>query len=209
MQGSMPSRAYVDRSDWHRSKPDGWRFRFAARGLCGRGWQRQVMVPALDMFLEMDQQFIDLEQLREILADEMFEGLRRRREDILNARVKDILAASRMAARQRMAQSLPMLRPPCLPTDAPDADAARQESRYQRTGQHVVGYCGLRNKADLIADTAAEDQQRAAAQNPGVQKMAADKQHMQMATDGKLQSIDAEQAPDMHTVKCKERVIAT
>ena len=39
-----------------------------------------------------------------------------------------------------------------------------------------------------------EDQQQAAAQNPGVQKMAADKQHMQMATDGKLQSIDADNA---------------
>ena len=114
----------------------------------------QVIVPALNMFFEMDKQLLDMEQLREILDDEMFEAYEGDHLDILNARVKfDVLAASRMTSRQRMAQSLPMLLQSLL-TD-PMHQMLTQQGKKVDVNEAVnmwFDIAGWKNKATLIAD---------------------------------------------------------
>ena len=158
----------------------------------------QVMIPALDMFFELTKQFMDPEQIREILSDEMEQAWEGDVEDILNARVKfDILAAAHMVARQRMAQSLPMLATSLL-TD-PMHQMLTAQGKKVDINELVnmwMDISGWRNKADLIVDMTAEDQQRAAMQNAGVQQMLANQNKQKGKTDSDLQKIDAQGSVD-------------
>lgn len=156
----------------------------------------QVIIPALDMFFEMDKQLLEMEELRQILDDEMFEAYDGDHVDILNARVKfDVLAASQMMVRQRMAQALPMMLQSFL-TD-PMHTMLTQQGKKLDINELVNMYYdinGWRNKNSLIVDMSPEDQQRAAVQNPAMQKMMVDKAKTQNQTNSKLQILDSDNA---------------
>ncbi len=156
----------------------------------------QVIIPALDMFFEMDKQLLDMEQLRNVLDDELLKAYEGDHVDILNAKVTfDVLAASRMVARQRMAQSLPMLAQSLL-TDPMHQMLGAQGKKIDINELVNMWFdiSGWKNKSSLIVDMTAEDQQRAAVQNPAMQKMMVDKAKIQGQTDSKLQVQDSDNA---------------
>jgi hypothetical protein len=156
----------------------------------------QVIVPALDMFFEMDKQLLEPEQLRGILNDEMDQAWEGDDLDILNARVSfDVLAASRMVARQRMAQSLPILAQSLL-TDPMHAMLSQQGKKLEVNELVNMWFdiSGWKSKSSLIVDMTEEDKTRLAMQNPAMQQMMAQKAKTQAETDSKLQILDADNA---------------
>lgn len=156
----------------------------------------QVIIPTLDMFFEMDKQLLEMEQLREILDDEMFSAYTGDAVKLLNARVKfDVEAASSMGARQRMAQSLPMMAQTFL-TDPMHQmlQAQGKKLNVDELANMWFQISGWKNKSSLIVDMTPEDQQRAAMENPAVQKMMADKANIAAQTQSKLQIQDSDNA---------------
>lgn len=156
----------------------------------------QVIVPALDMFFEMDKQLLDMELLRDILDDEMLQAYEGDHVDILNARVTfDVLAASKMTARQRMAQALPMIMQSIL-TD-PMHSMLTQQGKKVDVNELINMYfdvIGWRNKTALVTDMTPEDQQRAMATNPAVINANAAAQRQNANIQGKLAAIDSDNA---------------
>jgi hypothetical protein len=158
----------------------------------------QVFIPVLNMFFELTKQLMDPQQIREILSEEMDKAWEGDVEDILNARVKfDILAAARMVARQRMAQSLPILATSLL-TD-PMHQMLTAQGKKVDINELVnmwMDVSGWKNKSALIIDMTEEDEQRAAMQNPGVQQVMANQKKQAGKTDSDLQKIDAQGSVD-------------
>lgn len=156
----------------------------------------QVLIPVLNLFFEMDRQLLEPSQLRAILNDEMAQAYEGDELDILNARVSfDVLAASRMVARQRMAQSLPMLAQSLL--TEPLHTMLTQQNKKLDVNELVrmwFDISGWKNKTSLIVDMTQEDQQRAAAQNPANQKIAVQNAKLQGETNSKLQILDSDNA---------------
>ncbi len=156
----------------------------------------QVLVPTLDMFFEMSKQLIDMEQLRAILDDEMLQAYEGDHVDILNAKVHfDVLAASRMVVRQRMAQALPMLLQSLL-TDPMHTMLTQQGMKVDVNEAINMWFdvVGWKNKASLIVAMTPEDQQRAAASNPMLIKQQGEMAKQKQAGQDKLSAIDADNA---------------
>ena len=156
----------------------------------------QVFIPALNLFFEMDKQLMEMEEIRDILEDELFDAYEGDHLDLLNARVRfDVLAASRMVARQRMAQSLPMLAQTLL------TDPLHQMLQIQGKKISVDELCnmwfdiaGWKNKTSLVVDMTDDDKQRLAAQQPGNQQIATNNAKIQAQTQSKLQVQDSDNA---------------
>ncbi len=156
----------------------------------------QVLVPVLYMFFEMDKQLIEMEQLRAILDDEMLQAYEGDHLDILNARVRfDVLAASRMVVRQRMAQALPMLLQSLL-TDPMHTMLTQQGMKVDVNEAVNMWFdtVGWKNKSSLIVQMTPEDQQRAMAGNPALIKAQTDMAKIKQAGQDKLSAIDADNA---------------
>jgi hypothetical protein len=156
----------------------------------------QVIIPALDMFFEMDKQLLEMDQLRQILDDEMFDAFDGDHLDVLNAKVKfDVLAASRMVAKQRMAQSLPMMAQTFL-TDPMHQMLQAQNKKIDvnELANMWFDISGWKNKASLIVDMTPEEKQQAAMNNPAAQKMQSEQQMLAAKTNAQLQIQDSDNA---------------
>jgi protein required for attachment to host cells len=148
------------------------------------------------MFFEMDKQLLEMDQLRQILDDEMFDAFDGDHLDVLNAKVKfDVLAASRMVAKQRMAQSLPMMAQTFL-TDPMHQMLQAQNKKIDvnELANMWFDISGWKNKASLIVDMTPEEKQQAAMNNPAAQKMQSEQQMLAAKTNAQLQIQDSDNA---------------
>jgi hypothetical protein len=154
----------------------------------------QVIVPALYMFMELDKQLLDPEQVRDILSDEMDTAWNEDHIELFNAKIKvDILAAGKMVARQRMAQSLPLLAQALL-TDPIHSMLQMQGMKLDVNELINMWFdiSGWRNKNDLVVPMNDEDKERMAQMNPGVQQTQTNAAKIAGQTNSKLQVIDAD-----------------
>lgn len=171
---------------------------------------QQVFIPALDMFFELDKQLLDMSELRQILDDEMFEAYEGDHVDILNARVKfDVLAASRMVAKQRMAQSLPMMAQTFL-TDPMHQMLTQQGKKLsvETLADMWFDISGWHNEASLIVDMTPEEKQQAMMSSPAMQKMQADRSMLEAQTNSKLSIQDSDNAARAYRELMRQSLVA-
>jgi hypothetical protein len=155
---------------------------------------RQVFVPALMAFHEMNAAKLPMSQMRRILDQELQQAFAGDLLDVVNARMKfSVLAGAHMQAKRAMAQSLPLIAQMVLA--APVAGMLTQQGKKIDINEFVnmiFDISGWKNKASLVQDMTEEDEQRAAMQNPAVQQMMVNRQKVAAQTAQKSQMIDEE-----------------
>jgi hypothetical protein len=134
----------------------------------------QVLLPILYAFLNMDKMWLDPAQMRKIVGKSRWQAMEQNHEGDLTIAMcmeDDIefkmLAGSNLAARQRMAQQLP-LEIELLMTPAAQSGLASAEMKinWLELSRRIEESSGWDSVEDLIVPLTDQDKQRAAASNP-------------------------------------------
>ena len=161
-------------------------------------FNRQVFQPFLWQMYDMNRMFLPPTVYRSILSETLKEELQATFEDFMKGRkgIKtfDVLAGSHLAARQQMAQSMPLIMQyftnPALAAQIADINGEYIDfSEILHMLTDVSGW-GASAYYSIMKKLTPQMKQQRAAQNPAAQKAAADQQKMQQqfAAKSQLQS---------------------
>ena len=158
-------------------------------------FNRQVFQPFLWQMYDMNRMFLPPTVYRSILSETLGEELHATFEDFMKGRkgIKtfDVLAGSHLAARQQMAQSMPLIMQyftnPALAAQIADINGEYIDfSEILHMLTDVSGW-GASSYYSIMKKLTPQMKQQRAANSPAAQKAAADQQKMQQQFAGKAQ----------------------
>lgn len=152
----------------------------------------QAFVPTLNAFLEMDRQRLDLNMVRRLIGQELFQALELSHQgdflldmcNVLDLQVS-VLASSNLAARKQMAQSLPVLMEMVMqPAFMQGLAQAGKKTNFVELARRMEQVSGWDTPEELFIPLTPQDLQQQAAQNPEVLKRQSTQARLQqMAQD--------------------------
>jgi len=154
----------------------------------------QVFIPTLNAFVEMSRQRMDLELVRKVIGDQLFQALELDHQgdylaDMCNVMDLQVspLASSNLAAMARMASSLPVLgemfMQPAFVQGLSQAGYKVNWLEYARRMEQTTGWAGAE---EIFVPLTPQDKQQMAASNPEVVKA--------QATDSRIDKLGAQKA---------------
>ena len=176
----------------------------------------QVFLPSLNSFIEMNRQRMDADLMRKVIGNQLWMELDMAHQgdflvDMCN--VEDLqvspLAASNLASRQKMAQSLPiesqLFQTPAFAQGLADAGFKVNWLEFGRRVEQVNGWEG---GADIFIPLSDADKQAKAAQNPEVAKAQATQQRLAQMGDNASKLSAQEHSQKLEQIQAKGLVDA-
>jgi hypothetical protein len=200
VQGALPGRG----SSVGRSGTGAGMIQSAAQGRIQAPVERVIdgiLIPFLNFLWQMVHDHMTTGEIRTMLGDAMTEDLLVDFNDFLNAKIRfDTLAGTRLAARTRMAQSLPFL----LEIFGNQALVSQMSAIGWKVNvlevvNMVMDVSEWKNKRDLIVPMTDQEKQQQAMNNPAV---------VQAQTQQQLQAQKQQDALQLEEVKIKGRIAA-
>lgn len=161
----------------------------------------QVFIPMLYAFQEMNNEELPAKTWKSILSDELQHAFVTQKQgsiiDLMNARIKfSVLAGAKMAARQKMAQALPIMTQ-YLMNEQTNQQLAIAGERVDVTEVLKMFWevSEWKNFKDVVVDMTDEEMQRAQMNSPAAQQQAQAQQQQQMLQqkqNNSLELVDAE-----------------
>lgn len=137
----------------------------------------QVLIPWIYQLDELNRRFLPMAEVKQIVGEELGDAYKLDEQQFKNGKISfSALAGSRLAARKTLAQAMPLLtqifEQPALLQQLQDIS-----EEYVDVKEILLMWLdatGWKNRADLIKKMTPEMKARAAAKNPGAQKVQAD-----------------------------------
>lgn len=167
---------------------------------------KQVIVPVIESFTNMNRTRLKPSQIQEMLNEELGEVYTNNALDILNGRFRfETLVAAKLQARQSMAQSLPLMFQ--FLVNEPVIQALTQEGKklnFSELANMTFDVSGWPNKNDLIVPMTEEDLQRQQQNSPGAQQAALQEQQSNLKSEEAARKIESQAGRDILKSKIKE-----
>lgn len=158
----------------------------------------QAFVPVLNSFIEMNRQRMDLELMRKVIGNELWAVLELSHQgdyfvDMRNATdiQVSVLASSNLAARQKMAASLPILTEMFMQPAFQQALASdNKKVNWIEMGRRMEQVSEWDSDENIFIPLTPQDKQQAAAQNPEVLKAQSTKARLEQMHKQKMELAD-------------------
>jgi hypothetical protein len=171
----------------------------------------QVFCPSLNAFIEMSRQLLDPKQMRQIIGADLWQALEMSHQgdyladmcNIVDLQVS-VLASSNLAARAKMAASLPeeleMFMQPAFQSGLQDAGFKVNWLEVARRMEQTTGW---ESSEDLFIPLTVQDKQAKMAQNPEVLKAQSTQQRLQQMAGDKSKLSVQEHGQKMDQIQGK------